>query len=651
MKLEKLFSPIRIGNIEVKNRIVMAPMGANFENVDGSVTEALISYFEARAKGEVGLILSPITMINEEQRISTLGIFSDRFIPSMNRLSERVQSYGARFLLQIGHPGGQAARGVTGTRPVAPSSIKSSLYAESPRELTPEEIEGLIEEFLRAARRAEEAGFDGVEVHGAYCYLIGEFISPYANRREDEWGGDFERRMRFPSEIVRGIKRQCGEDFVVGFKFSAHEHFETGVTLDDELARKIARRMEKEGCHYLHVAAISSTTPGLLDECSFPAVPSLYSPQGVMVKLAENVKKAVGIPVIATGGITDPEYAERILEEKKADLVALGRTLIADADWAARAKKGDEIRYCIKCNACHKKLFAKKRLKCTVNPIVGEERNLEIKKASPIKKVVVIGAGPCGMQAALVASERGHKVTLFEEKKKFGGKMVYASIPKFKPEIGKLLSWYEKTLEKSSVQVRLGKRVSSLDDLLKENPEVIIVAVGAEPLIPDIPGKDRENVLTVLDVFENQNLEIGKNILVVGAGLIGCETSWYLASQARSVKLIDILSQDEILQDEHPTNRCTLIRSMQKQGVEILGKREIREVKEQGAVVRRERGTEEFIPADNVVLATGFEPKDSLKDIFSKKLPDTEVYFVGDCVEARKLYEAIQEGYQVGSTI
>jgi len=465
----------------------MAPMGANFEEVDGSVSEALIDYFEARARGGVGLILSPFTMVNREQRIGTLGIFSDRFIPGINRLCERVQSHGARFVLQIAHPGGKSMREFTERRPVAPSRIYSPLYPEVPGELTEAEIENLVEEFLQAARRARDAGCDGVEIHGAHTYLIGQFISPHANKRDDGWGGDFDRRMRFPSEIARGVKRICGDDFIIGFKFSAHEHLEGGI--DDELAPRVARHMEKEGCHYIHVAATSSTLPGFLD-CDFPSVPSLYSPQGALVALAENVKKAVDIPVIAAGGITDPGYAEKVLQEKKADLIALGRALIADPDWPVKAEKGQKMRYCIKCNTCHQRLFNKMYVKCTVNPQAGEEKRLELKRALSPKKVAVVGAGPAGMEAALAASERGHSVTLFDLKKRVGGNLVYGSLPEFKPEIGKLLEYYEDRIKKSSIDVKLGKKISNLDQLLKEKPDVIVIAVGAEPFIPDIPGKE-----------------------------------------------------------------------------------------------------------------------------------------------------------------
>ncbi|MBC7189785.1 FAD-dependent oxidoreductase [Candidatus Aerophobetes bacterium] len=537
-------------------------------------------------------------------------------------------------------------RQLTEKRPVAPSGIYSPIYPEIPQELSREEIENLIREFVEAGIRAKEAGFDGVEVHGAHTYLIGQFISPHTNKRDDEYGGDFERRMRFPSEIVKGIKKICGDDFIIGFKFSAHEHLEGGV--DDDLAQKIASWMEKEGVHYIHVAATSSTIPGFLD-CDYPSVPSIYSPQGALVGLAEKVKRVVDIPVIATGGITDPEYAEKILREGKADLVAIGRALIADPEWAKKARKGESIKYCIKCNTCHKRLFNKKRLKCAVNPVVGEERRFEVTRTLHPKKVVVIGGGPAGMEAAIIASKKGHDVTLYEEKDRLGGKLVYASIPQFKREISKLLEYYQKTVERCEIKLRLGQKVEKLDDIYSERPDILIIATGAVPLIPDIPGK--EKVLTIIELFENKLSQIGERILIVGAGLVGCETGWYLASQGKSVKIIDILSKEEILQEEHPTNRSMLIRCMEKEKVKIMGRRKIKEVMKEGAVVVREDGTEEFIPADSVIFATGFKPETRFKEALSQERWCKDVYFIGDCVEPRKLYDAIHEGFYVGWSI
>ncbi len=642
MKLENLFLPIRIGSTEIKNRIVMAPMHTKLEAINGDVSEALIYYFEERAKGEVGLIVSPFTMVSEDLKTATLGVFSDRFIPGISRLCQKVRSFGAKFILQIAHLGGKASTDFTGRKPVAPSSIESIIYPERPRELTKQEIEEMIEKFVQGARRAKEAGCDGVEVHGAHTYLIGQFISPHTNKREDEYGKNLEGRMRFPSAIVKGIKRVCGEDFIVGFKFSAHEHLVDGV--DDKLAQRIAKWMEKQGIHYIHTSATSSTIPGFLD-CDFPSVPSLYSPQGVLVKLAEKVKEVVDIPVIATGGITDPVYAESILKEGRADLVALGRALIADPQWALKARTGRKIRYCIKCNTCHRGLS--EHLECTVNPTVGEERRFKMRKSPIVKKVIVVGAGPAGIQVALTASQRGHKVIVYEEKKEVGGKMVYASIPNFKPEIGRLLAYYRKSIQECPVELRLGKRITSSDELSEEKPDVVIIAVGAEPYLPPIPGREREGVFTVIELFEKKEKRLGKDILVVGAGLIGCEVSWYLASQGKSVRVIDVLDRDSILQDEHNTNRSQLIRSMEKAGVKILERRELKEITEKGAIVNKEDAKKEFIRVDNVIFASGFKPKVNLREAFAYALTSVQVYFIGDCVQPRKLLEAIHEGHDI----
>jgi len=643
MQLKKLFSPIEINGMTIKNRIVMAPMGLNLENIDGSVSEALIDYFEARARGGTGLIISPFTAVNEEQRAASLGVYSDRLIPGLNRLCERVQAFGSRFLLQIAHPGGKVMMSITGEKPVAPSSIVSPIYFEQPRELTVEEIEYLVEEFARAAERAQVAGFDGVEVHGAHTYLIGEFISPHTNKRQDGYGGTFEKRMLFPSKIVGEIKKRCGDGFIVGFKFSAHEELEGGVDL--ELAKQIAVYMEKQGVHYVHVASTSSI-PGLLEVVSeFPSDPSIYSPHGVLVKLAEGIKGVVSIPVIAAGGITDPVYAEQVIMEERADLVALGRALLADPAWPLKANKCGEIKYCIKCNTCHNRLWNKKRVKCTVNPALGEEHRFQMRKAPSQKRIIVIGAGPSGMEASITASQRGHKIILYEKKEILGGNLVYGSIPSFKQELRKLLNYYQNSIERSKIEVRLGKEVISGEELLEDKPDAIILALGAEQVIPQIPNIDRENVLNVIQVYDNKDVIRGKEICIIGAGLVGCETGWYLAAQGKSVKLVDTLSKDEILRDEHPANRIALLKNMEREGVVFFEKSTATKIVDAGLMVQNEYGEEKFISAENIIIATGFECRKRLKDKLIRRFPDISIYMVGDCAEPRKLFEAIHEGF------
>jgi 2,4-dienoyl-CoA reductase-like NADH-dependent reductase (Old Yellow Enzyme family)/thioredoxin reductase len=649
VELRRLFSPIEVGGGTVKNRIVMAPMGANFENVDGSVSESLLDYFEARARGGVGLIISPFTMVSREQRAATLAVYSDRFVPGLNRLCERVKQHGARFLLQIAHPGAKVMDTLTGRQPVAPSAFKSPIYWHVPRELTEEEIEELVDEFGQAALRARAAGFDGVEVHGAHTYLIGQFISPHCNRRDDRYGGDFERRMAFPSEIVRRVRELCGGGFIIGFKFSGHEELEGGV--DAPLARRIAAHMEQAGVHYVHVASTSSI-PNLLEVTSeYPSDPSIYSPPGVLVRLAEQVKEAVDVPVIGTGAISDPQYAEEILRAERVDMVATGRAQIADPEWSENARRGKPIRFCIKCNICHKRLYGKQRLKCSVNPVVGEEQRYERRAAPRRKKVAVVGAGPAGMEAALTAGTRGHEVVLYEAGSQVGGNMIPGSIPSFKGEIGQLLRYYERSLAASGIDLRLGARIEGPDELAGHRPDTVVWAVGAELAPPEAEIRRGHGMRTVLQLYQGDPESIGEEVLVIGAGFVGCETGWYLSSLGKEVRIVDAIGEEELLSDEHPTNRTTLLKSLEREGVEVLCDREVVQIGERGVSVRRSDGAEEELQAQEVVIATGFRPRrdtEHWRESLAAMEPEIEFVPVGDCVSPGNLYDAIRAGFLAG---
>lgn len=648
MAFEILFSPITIGGLELKNRIVMAPMGTNLQGWDGSVNDALVAYFQARARGGAGLIISPFADVTEEQRQFSLGVYSDRLRPGLNRLAETVQAYGAKFFLQIAHYGGQAAMEVTGKDPVAPSSISSPLYKHTPRELTVPEIKALIEQFAQAARRAKLAGCDGVELHGAHTYLVGQFISPHTNRRDDEYGGDFARRMRFVDEIIAAIREVCGEDFPIGFKFSAYEHLAGGV--DEELALQIATHMERLKVAYLHVASTSSAISNYVEE-DYPSVPSIYTSPGALVALAEKVKRNVKIPVIATGGISDPDHAEQILREGKADMVALGRALLADPDWPRKAARGEKIRPCIRCNICHiRDVFQRKEIRCTVNPTLGREREYKLERAEQPRKVVVVGAGPGGLEAALVAAARGHEVILYEARDEIGGQMRLGSIPPFKHELARLLDYYREAIEKSTVNLRLGV-TATVDLLKKEDPEVIVLAVGAEPIVPSFPGATAEKVFTVIDLYEGRiPLKQGERLLVLGAGPVGSEAAWYLALQSHSVTLVDILPKEKLLASEHPTNRVTLLAGLRQAGVELLDRRTVAQIEDDKVLLRRDDGALELYPCDRLILAVGLRPRTSLREALKGAL-DCEIYAIGDCVAPRNLYHAIHEGAHVGREI
>ncbi|NQS88314.1 FAD-dependent oxidoreductase, partial [Patescibacteria group bacterium] len=640
MEFKNLFFPVSVGNLKLKNRVVMAPMDPGFTDADGSISERLIDYYEERAKGGVGMIITQFTAVVNDQRMDSPGVYSDRLTFGLNYLAETVKLYGTRIFLQIAHHGGRATRRVTGKQPVAPSSISSKIYKDIPRELTKNEIEGLIEKFVQSSQRAKMAGFDGVEVHGAHTYLIGQFISPHTNRRKDEYGGDFQGRMKFPREIVKGIKRVCGDSFPVGFKFSAYEHLENGVKID--LAKEIAKSMEEVGVDYLHVA---STTYDL-DGYRYPDVPPVYAQKKEVIELAKQIKAKVAVPIIAGGGINDPVDAEKILREKKVDIIAIGRALIADPEWTIKAKKGklEKIVPCIRCNMCHKRLFAGKEVRCTVNSAVGRERKYQIKESDVSKKVVVIGAGPAGMETALVAAKRGHRVVLYEKENQLGGNMILSSVPHFKKDVAKLLEYYQKKIKKGNIQVKLGKE-ATLDTLVNENPDVVVLATGAKQIIPEVDGIKADNVIVASELLKDKDItNIGDEIIVLGAGLVGCETAWYLSSREKSVKLVDIVGLDDILSDEHPTNRSFLLHSLKEQDIPILEYRKLKSVEKKKVTFERKDNLEETYPMDNLIIAIGFQANTSLKEALKDSKIECEIYTIGDCKQPRDFYNAIQEG-------
>jgi len=647
MKYEILFSPIKIGKQEVKNRIAMAPMGTSLQGLKGEVTTEMVDFYEARAKGGTGLIISSFTAVDDRYRTLTIGLHSRELIPGISCLAEAVKFYGTKFVLQLSHFGGKAPSFLTGKQPIAPSSIESIMYPEVPKEMTIEEIEEAIELFIQSAIMARDAGCDGVELHGAHTYLIGQFVSPYCNRRNDKYGGDFERRMNFVSKILAGVRKNCGDDFIIGYKFSAYEHLDGGIK--KELAKEIAKYMEKKGVDYIHTSAYSSTLFGIVDT-DFQSVPGMYYPRGSLVPLAENVKNSIkNVPVMAAGGIADPEFAEEILQNEKADIVTLGRALIADPEWPNKAKNDGIIRQCIRCQVCYKRVITQQWVKCTINPITCDEHRYGkyiTEKALVPKKVIIIGAGPAGMEAAIRAKQRGHEVVLFEAKNEIGGNLVPASVPDFKIEVRKLLETYKKEIDLYNIEVKLNKAVNDLKDIEDEKADAVIIATGSKLITPSIEGIENDNVCTVLEYYENKELNLGKDILIVGAGDVGCELALHLALKNKNVTVVDIISEDEMLSDEVTPWRTGLMLKVKKAGVEIFNEASVEKIEENSAVIRDKKGIKKVLYIDNVISATGFACNinliNKLKDSFSGKF--LEVYTIGDCINPGRLYEAIHSG-------
>jgi 2,4-dienoyl-CoA reductase-like NADH-dependent reductase (Old Yellow Enzyme family)/thioredoxin reductase len=649
MALEHILRPIKIGSLSVRNRIVFPPIDCALHHPHKAVDPRYINFLSSLAENNgVGLIISEFTAVaNDQFWVPASRIDSDKFIPDFQELVDRIKSHGAKIFMQLALLGGRAVTG----RAIAPSAIESPLYTGIPDELSREEIQWLVQKWVDAACRAQIIGFDGVEVHGGHTYLVGAFMSPHANQREDEYGYDFNGRMRFPTEIIKGIKNACGGDFPVGIKFSAYEALENGIT--GPLSVDIAQRLEKAGVDYLHV----SSSTYMLSGTKFPDVPPLYVPEGPLVVFAEQIKKRAMVPVITVAGIASPEVAEKIIADGKADMVAVGRAMFADQHWVSKISQGkeSEITPCIRCNVCHKRIVIDRAgaVECTVNPGILQEA---IVPTSKKKKIIVVGAGPAGLEAALLASDRGHDVFLYEKKDSIGGNLIPGSIPPFKKDLRRLFDYYQKRLEKSSIQTTLNHEVVE-SQLQREGADAVIIATGAEEIMPNIPGIDQKEVISAKEFYMRGDLQQkGKGrVAIIGAGDVGCEVAWYLSLLGRKVYLMDKLPREGLLEDEHPTNRSILFESLDEIGVNILDNANIVELGRENRHVKLTREDVECrVFVDNIIISTGYKKKSVMAHALRARwvkyeLP--EIYEVGDCVQPRDIHWAIRDGYDIGVKI
>jgi 2,4-dienoyl-CoA reductase-like NADH-dependent reductase (Old Yellow Enzyme family)/thioredoxin reductase len=635
----QLWQTFRIGQMELKNRIVMAPMGTKHASKDGFVIDHTKDYFEARAQGGAGLIIVEATLVHPGGRAyeNLMEITDDKFIPGLNELVSVIHKHGAKAAIQLQHCGRLAKSRLSGMQPMAPSPIPSP-GGEVPRELTIEEIKSIIGYFADAAVRVKKAGFDGIEIHGAHGYLIDQFLSRSSNKRIDIYGGDLKNRARLLTEIITAVKGAVGDDFPVWARFNAMEYgLENGRTLEE--AKEIARLAEKAGANAIHVSAYGPKAPQHLQ------MPKPVS--GVLADLAQVVKQAVTIPVIVVGRIT-PEAGERILAEGKADLVAIGKALLADPEIPnkAAANKAEEIRPCILCMSCRDDLFfdTGASVRCQVNPALGKEAEFKIVQAKTAKKVLIVGGGPAGMEAARVAAQRGHKVTLWEKNPTLGGQLNYAAIPPYKNGLSPLIKYYQTQMQKFDIKVELGKIATAT--MIKEfQPEAVVVATGAVPIIPEMWNGKKIKTVTALEVLGGCK-EIKERIVVVGGGLIGCETAEFLAERYKDIIILEML--EKIGSDIGPTLRPHVLERLKAAGIQIEVGVKITEINEKGVMGLR-NGRSEFFNAGTVVIAVGMKSENRLAESLKATAP--EIHLIGDCINPRRIREAIAEGYSAGLKI
>ena len=643
----KLFEPITIRGVEFKNRIVMCPMENCYAEENGNVSERTIAYYRERAKGGVGWIDVEATYIalqGRARRYQT-GVYRDETIPGLRKLAEAVHAYGTKISLQINHAGRQANSQLSGERLVAPSPIACTAKDEVPRPLEVEEIQKIVGLFGKAALRAKAAGFDAVEIHGAHGYLIHQFLSPLSNERKDEYGGPLENRMRLALEVLAEVRKSVGKEFLVGYRLSASDYVEGGLKIEETL--KAAQALEAKGLDFLHVSGGMASLP----ECGFMVTPPMVIPRGIHLPLAEAMKKGLHIPVIAVGRINTPELAEKVLDEGKADLVAMGRAFLTDPYWPSKALSGkvEEIRRCIACNeACTTRLGQHLPIMCVQNALLGREGEVEIKEASTKKKVFIIGGGPGGLEAARVCALRGHEVSIYEEHKELGGRLRSAVLAPHKEEVSGILDYQIGQAKRLPIEIHLEAKVDRA--FLKEKkPDAMIVATGSIPLgLEVIEGekkKGRGRKIPHAEDVLNGKVPKGDKIAIIGGGMIGCEVAEFLVQKGKKVCLIEML--DDLALDMSARPRYLLLRRLRESGkVDILTKTKVKGIEGQTIVVEKEGKETELEKMDGIVLSIGYRPDDGLFRSLKGEVP--EVFAVGDCVKPRKAFEAIQEGFEVG---
>ena len=620
----------QIGNLRLRNRIKFASTTTCFCTEEGRATEQERKWLEERSRGGIGLVTTGIAHVTPWGRLNPnmLGGWDDSFSADFRGLADAIHSGGSKACLSIGHCGRYTYRREE-LKDASSVSTRIMTRAE-PKALGTEEIAELVKAFGDTARRAKQAGFDAVEVCACAGYLLSSFLSPWTNRRTDQYGGSLQNRARFSLEVVDAIKSKAGEDFPLVFRMCGDELMPEGNGPDD--LKQVAKMVEAAGVDALSITVgwHESTVPAITGEVR----------RGHWLYLAEGIKKVVKIPTMMAYRVTRTE-AEEAIKKGIVDFWEASRPFIADPQIPRKLAENrpEDIVPCICCcQGCYDNVFKGRPIGCVVNPRAGRESDpdYDMVPAAQRKKVFVIGGGPAGMEAAIVAAKRGHKVTLLEKEGELGGNLRAASVPPFKGDFGELVKYYVCQLEKQGVLVKLSQEVTPESFDLPDF-ETVILATGASPLLPEITGVERENVVTSLDVLLGKK-RVGTRVIIVGGGMVGCETAEYLSQKGTQVTILEML--DKIAGDMGPTLRWRLLSRLKEGGVKVLTGVKVTGIRENGVESIRNGQTELYV-ADHVVLAAGMKPNDNL----AKELVARIFYQVGDSLEPRKLGEAIQEAY------
>lgn len=619
----KLFESGKIGSLKLQNRVVMAPMGIDYIDEDFGFSEKAINYYVARAKGGTGLIITGATLVSDEfeNPQSSFLLDNEDKIERVKKLCEKIHEFGSKLCIQL-------SLGVG----------KIGFIGENNPSFTKGEIEKLLNSFEKSAYLAKKAGVDAIEVHGYGGYLIDQFHSSLWNTRNDEYGGSFEGRMRIGKEIIKRIKKACGEDYPVIYKFTPAHLINGGREIEEGI--KMAKYLEEAGATALHVDIGCHA-------CWQNAIPTIYQEAALHEKYIRVIKEQVNIPIIGHGKLGYPEVAERILNEGTADFIAIGHYSLADSEWANKVKENriEDIVPCIGCNECMFSILSGEPVSCGVNPLCGREGE-EIEEAVVKKSVLIIGAGPGGIEAAITSAKRGHKVTIWEKGSRIGGNLIPASAPDFKGDLKRLIKYYDNQIEKLNIEVVFNKNVSK-HDILSENPDVLVISTGSKAIVPNIHGNHGANVYLATEILVDDTV-LGENIVVAGGGFVGCETAVHLSRKGKKVTLVEM--KDNILSEPMALNNLLALKSMLASGdIEIKSSTKLTEVKDDKVILTNSNGEPEEIQCDSLVLALGFRALNDIDEEVYSAIKDIKI--IGDASSPRRIKHAVAEGFEVAINI